>query len=127
MPERLARIEEREVLGLLREGLAQEADRIWFRPGCAPLAVGHGFARKLRFRQLLSEDVGAVAELLLRESYVPERLADDPADVAHELAVLCELRGEAILETRLAREEGGLVVMVEIARPLEFPEELEFF
>jgi hypothetical protein len=127
MPKRLARIEEREVLGLLREGLAQEADRIWFRPGCAPVAVGHGFARKLAFRQLAAEDVGVVAELLLRESYVPERLAEDPTDAAHELPVLCELRGEAILETRLAREEAGLVVMVEIARPIEFPEELEIF
>src|SRR4029453_6187992 len=103
-------------LGLLRQGLQEEADRIWFRAGCAPLAVGHGFARKLAFRQLAPEDVAAVAELLLRESYVPECLAEDPADAGHELPVLCELPGEAILETRIGREEGGLVVMVEIAR-----------
>jgi hypothetical protein len=121
-----SRIGEADVLGLLREGLRDEADRIWFRAGCAPLAVGHGFARSLAFRQLAADDVAAVAELLLRESYVPERLADDPSDAGHELAVLCELPGEAILETRIAREDGSLVVMVEIARPLVFPEELEF-
>jgi hypothetical protein len=123
----LERIGEDEVLGLLREGLDHEADRVWFRVGCAPLAVGHGFARKLPYRQLAAEDVAAVAELMLYQGYVPDRVAEDPADAAHELAVLCELPGEAILETRLAREEGQLVVMVEIARPLEFPEELELF
>jgi hypothetical protein len=121
-----SRIGEADVLGLLREGLQDEADRIWFRAGCAPLAVGHGFARALAFRQLAADDVAAVAELLLRESYVPERLADDPSEAGHELPVLCELPGEAILETRIAREDGSLVVMVEIARPLVFPEELEF-
>jgi hypothetical protein len=123
----LERIAETEVLELLREGVAHEADRIWFRAGCAPLAVGHGFARKLPFRQLAAEDVAAVAELMLRQGYVPDCVAEDPVDAAHELPVLCELAGEAILETRLGSEEGGLVVMVEIARPLEFPEELEIF
>ncbi len=126
MPGALARIGEVEVLGLLREGLREEADRIWFRAGCAPLAVGHGFARPLAFRQLAAEDIAAVAELLLRESYVPECLAADPAEAGHELPVLCELPGEAILETRMGREDEGLVVMVEIARPLAFPDELEF-
>jgi hypothetical protein len=123
----LQRIGEDDVLGLLREGLDHEADRVWFRVGCVPLAVGHGFARKLPYRQLAAEDVAAVAELMLYQGYVPDRVALDPADAAHELHVLCELPGEAILETRLAREEGELVVMVEIARPLEFPEELELF
>jgi hypothetical protein len=123
----LERIGEDDVLGLLREGLANEADRVWFRVGCAPLAVGHGFVRKLPFRQLAAEDVAAVAELMLYQGYVPDCVAEDPTDAAHELLVLCELPGEAILETRLAREDGDLVVMVEIARPLEFPEELEFF
>jgi hypothetical protein len=127
MAEALTRIGEDEVLGLLREGLANQADRIWFRPGCAPLAVGHGFARKLPFRQLAEEDVAAVAELMVWQGYVPECVAEDPVDAAHELPVLCELPGEAILETHLGREDGGLVVMVEIARPLEFPEEIEFF
>ena len=123
----LERIGEDDVLGLLREGLANEADRVWFRVGCAPLAVGHGFVRSLPFRQLAAEDVAAVAELLLFQGYVPDCVAEDPADAAHALPLLCELPGEAILETRLAREDGDLVVMVEIARPLEFPEELEFF
>lgn len=123
----LERIGEDDVLDLLREGLANEADRVWFRAGCAPLAVGHGFARKLPFRQLAAEDVAAVAELMLYQGYVPDCIAEDPADAAHALPVLCELPGEAILETRLVREDEGLVVMVEIARPLEFPEELEFF
>jgi hypothetical protein len=127
MPEVLERIGEDEVLGLLREGLDHAADRVWFRVGCAPLAVGHGFARKLPFRQLAAEDVAAVAELFLFQGYVPDCVAEDPVDAAHELPVLCELPGEAILETHLAREDGDLVVMVEIARPLEFPEELEFF
>jgi hypothetical protein len=126
MPRVPSRIGEADVLGLLREGLRDEADRIWFRAGCAPLAVGHGFARALAFRQLAADDVAAVAELMLRGSYVPQRLADASADAGHELPVLCELPGEAILETRIAREDGGLVVMVEIARPLVFPEELEF-
>jgi hypothetical protein len=123
----LERIAEAEVLELLREGLESEADRVWFRPGCAPLAVGHGFARKLTFRQLAGDDVDAVALLLLLQGYVPESLSDDPVDAAHGLPLLCELPGQAILEARLAREEGELVVMVEIARPLEFPAELEFF
>jgi hypothetical protein len=123
----LERIGEGEVLELLREGLESEADRVWFRPGCAPLAVGHGFARKLAFRQLAADDVDAVAELLLAQGYVPESLSEDRADAAHALALLCELPGQAILETRLAREGAELVVMVEIARPLEFPAELEFF
>ena len=123
----LERIGEQDVLGLLREGLANQADRVWFRAGCAPLAVGHGFARALAFRQLAAEDVAVVAELMLFQGYVPDCVAEDPVDAAHELPVLCELPGEAILETRLAREDGELVVMVEIARPLEFPEELEFF
>ena len=123
----LARIGENEVLGLLQEGLDHEADRVWFRPGCAPLAVGHGFVRTLAFRQLAADDVEAVAELLLLQGYVPEALLEDPVDAAHAIPMLCELPGQAILETRLAREDGELVVMVEIARPLEFPAELEFF
>jgi hypothetical protein len=123
----LERIGEPEVRELLVEGLESEADRVWFRPGCAPLAVGHGFTRKLAFRQLAAEDVEAVAELLLLEGYVPEALADDAADAAHGLPLLCELPGQAILETRLTRDGDDLVVMVEIARPIEFPAELEFF
>ena len=123
----LARIGEDEVLELLQAGLDQQADRVWFRPGCAPLAVGHGFARKLAFRQLAADDVAAVAELLLLQGYVPDSLLEDPVDAAHEIPMLCELPGQAILETRLACEGGELVVMVEIARPLEFPAELEFF
>ncbi len=123
----LERIGEPEVRGLLVEGLESEADRVWFRPGSAPLAVGHGFTRKLAFRQLAADDVEAIAELLLLEGYVPESLAEDAADAAHGLPLLCELPGQAILETRLARDGDDLVVMVEIARPLEFPAELDFF
>lgn len=123
----LERIAEAEVLELLRQGLQGEADRVWFRAGCAPLAVGHGFAKPLRFRQLAAEDVDAVAELLLLQGYVPESLCEDRCDAAHALALLCELPGEAILESRLLREEDALVVVVEIARPLEFPAELEIF
>jgi hypothetical protein len=121
------RMGEQELLELLREGVAHQADRVWFRVGCAPLAVGHGFVRKLPFRQLAAEDVDTVAEILLREGYVPQCLADDPTDAAHALPLLGELPGEAILDTRLGRDEDGLVVMVEIARPLEFPEEIDFF
>lgn len=123
----LERIGEAEVLELLRQGLYGEADRVWFRPGCAPLAVGHGFARPLRFRQLAAEDVDAVAELLLLQGYVPETLSEDRSDAAHAIPLLCELPGEAILESRLLREGDALVVIVEIARPLEFPAELELF
>lgn len=123
----LARIGESEVLLLLRQGLDGAADRIWFRSGCAPLAIGHGFVRKLAFRQLAADDVSAVAELLLLQGYVPDALLEDPVDAAHEIPLLCELRGEAILETRLMSHEGELAVLVEIARPLEFPGELDFF
>ena len=56
----LERIGEPEVRGLLVEGLESEADRVWFRPGSAPLAVGHGFTRKLAFRQLAADDVEAI-------------------------------------------------------------------
>jgi hypothetical protein len=123
----LGRIAEEEVLGLLQEGLESEADRVWFRPGCAPLAVGHGFVRTLAFRQLGADDVAAVAELLLLQGYVPEALSENPVDAAHPIPMLCELPGQAILETRLSCEDGDLVVMVEIARALEFPAELDFF
>src|SRR5262245_29813068 len=86
----LARMSESEVLSVLRAGLDGDADRVWFRPGCAPLAVGHGFVRTLAFRQLAGEDVDAVAELLLGQSYVPEALLDDGCDAAHELPILAE-------------------------------------
>jgi hypothetical protein len=120
-------IGESEVLGLLREGLEGEADRIWFRSGSAPLAVGHGFIRKLAFRSLASDDVAAIAELMLLQGYVPESLCDDPTDAAHEIPMLCELPGQAILETRLLTEGEELAVVVEIARPLQFPSEIDFF
>jgi hypothetical protein len=122
-----ALIAESEVLGLLREGLEGEADRIWFRSGHAPLAIGHGFIRKLAFRSLAADDVAAVAELMLLQGYVPAALCDDPTDAAHEIPMLCELPGQAILETRLVTEGTELAVLVEIARPLEFPAELDFF
>ena len=122
-----ALIAESEVLGLLREGLEGEADRIWFRSGHAPLAIGHGFIRKLAFRSLAADDVAAVAELMLLQGYVPDALCDDPTDAAHEIPMLCELPGQAILETRLVTEGTELAVLVEIARPLEFPSELDFF
>jgi len=122
-----ALIAESEVLGLLREGLEGEADRIWFRSGHAPLAIGHGFIRKLAFRSLAADDVAAVAELMLLQGYVPAALCDDPTDAAHEIPMLCELPGQAILETRLVTEGTELAVLVEIARPLEFPAEIDFF
>ena len=122
----LGRMSEAEVLSVLQAGLENDADRVWFRPSCAPLAVGHGFARKLAFRQLAGEDVDAVAELLLREGYVPEALHGDACDAAHELPILCELPGRAILETRILRDASGeLVVMVEIARALELGDEID--
>jgi hypothetical protein len=122
-----ALIAESEVLGLLREGLEGEADRIWFRSGHAPLAVGHGFIRKLAFRSLASDDVAAVAELMLLSGYVPEAICEDPTDAAHEIPMLCELPGQAILETKLLTEGTELAVVVEIARPLQFPGEVDFF
>ena len=127
MRKRIAEIAEPELIALLRRGLEGEADRVWFRAGCAPLATGHGWARKLPFRQLLAEDVEAVAGILLAQSFVPERLAADPTDAAHELPLLCELRGEALLEARFALQEGALVVVVEIARPLELTAGLDSF
>jgi hypothetical protein len=123
----VARIDEPELMALVREGIEWDADRLWFRPGCLPLASGHGWAEPLPYRQLAAEDVEAVAGLLLREGSVPARLCDDRADAAHALPLLTELPGEAVLETSIAREGAGLVVLVEIARPLPRAEAVEFF
>jgi hypothetical protein len=113
-----ARIDESELMALVREGIDWDADRLWFRAGCLPLATGHGWAEPLPYRQLAADDVEAVAGHLLRGGFVPERLAGDRTDAAHELPLLTELPGEALLETRIARDGAELVVLVEIARPL---------
>jgi hypothetical protein len=127
MQEAAARIDEPELMALVREGIGWDADRLSFRAGCMPLASGHGWAEPLPFRQLAADDVEVVAGVLLREGFVPQRLADDPADAAHPLPLLAELPGEALLETRLLRDGADLVVLVEIARPLSRPDAIEFF
>lgn len=121
------RIDEPDLMTLVREGLVREADRLWFRAGCLPLASGHGWAEPLPYRQLAADDVEAVAGLLLQHGFVPERLAEHPADAAHALPLVAELPGEAVLETRLARDGADLVVLVEIARPLPRAETVEFY
>jgi hypothetical protein len=122
-----ARIDEPELMALLRESIGWDADRLWFRAGCLPLASGHGWAEPLPYRQLAADDIEAVAGLLLHHGFVPERLAEHPADAAHALPLLAELPGEAVLETRLARDGADLVVLVEIARPLPRAEAIEFY
>ena len=125
--EELARIDEPELMALVREGIEWDADRLWFRAGCLPLASGHGWSEPLQYRQLAADDVVAVARLLLHHGYVPERLAEDPADAAHALPLVAELPGEALLETWLSRDGADLVVLVEIARPLPRAEAIEFY
>jgi hypothetical protein len=118
MTTELLPIGEEELIGLLREGLDEGADRVHFRTGCAPLGTGHGTSRRLGLRQLAAHDLMSIAEILLRRSYVPERLEEDRCDAAHELMLLCELREEALLVPYLGRDEGGLFIVVELARPL---------
>lgn len=121
------RIDEPELMALVREGIGWDADRLWFRAGCQPLASGHGWAEPLPYRQLAADDIEAVAGLLLQGGFVPDRLFDHPADAAHALPLLAELPGEAVLETQLARDGADLVVLVEIARALPRAEAIEFF
>jgi|GEM_PF-6078676 len=116
-------IDEPDFVALVREGLAREADRLWFRAGCLPLASGHGWAEPLPYRQLAADDLDALARVVLRQGFVPSRLADDVTDAAHALPLVAELPGEALLETRLVRDDGDLVILIEIARPLP-PEEV---
>jgi hypothetical protein len=123
----VARIDEPELMALVREGIGWDADRLWFRAGCLPLASGHGWAEPLPYRQLAADDVEAVAGLLLQHGFVPERLSEHRADAGHALPLVAELPGEAVLETRLARYGADLVVLVEIARPLPRAEAIEFY
>lgn len=111
-------IEEGELIALLREGLTDGADTVHFRPGCAPMGTGHGFARRLGSRQMAADDLLSITEILLRRCYVPEAVSDDDCDAAHELGLLCELRDEALLVPHLGRDRHGLFIVVELARPL---------
>jgi hypothetical protein len=122
-----ARIDESELMALVREGIDWDADRLWFRAGCLPLATGHGWAEPLPYRRLAADDVEAVAGHLLRGGFVPDRLAGDRTDAAHALPLLTELPGEALLETRIERDGAALVVLVEIARPLPRADAMESF
>ena len=117
-PNSLRKIDETTLLEAIRLGIHSGADRIHFRPGCLPLFTWHGGARELHYRQLTAEDTEEIAGLMLARAFVPERVARDRTDVAHALAFLCELPGEALLSVDLARERGQLAVAVSIVRPV---------
>ena len=117
-------IEERELIALLDEGLAAGADAVYFRAGCAALGTGHGGRpRRLGTRQLAEDDLMAITEILLRRCYVPEALDADPCDAAHELGMLCELRDRALVIPHMARDEHGLLLVLELARPIRTAED----
>lgn len=118
MEKALRAIEEGELIGWLHEGLDAGVDQVHLRAGCAPLGTGHGGARRLGTRPLVDEDLLAVTEILLRRCYVPESVAEDRCDAAHELAMLCELRDRALVVPFLGRDDRGLFVVLELARPL---------
>jgi hypothetical protein len=118
-------IDEGELIQLFREGLDGGVDRVHFRAGSAPLGTGHGIATQLGSRQLAADDVLSIAEILLRRTYVPESLSDSTCDAATELHLLCELHEEALLVPQMGRDDRGLFIVVELARPLSEPLPLE--
>jgi hypothetical protein len=124
---RLEPIGEDEWMAVLREGLHGGVDRIHFRVGAPPLGAGHGFSQPLGFRQLAVCDLDAIAEILLRLCYVPERAEDDTTDAARPLGLICELPEEALLVPHIGLREGRLHVVVELARPLREAPELDLF
>ena len=112
------------MLRLLRFGLAEEATRIEFRPGRSPFFEVGAEARTLRYRQLTREDIDALLRLFFERTRVPERLRTAPGEGAKQLHFLFELPGEGLFEVDVWRGTEGLVVSVEIIRPLSDPSEI---
>ena len=111
-------MDERTLFQAIRLGITSGANRMHFRPGCAPLCTWHGGEQQIRYRQLTGDDTEAIAALLLEHAYVPERLSGSSAEGAQMLRLWWELPGEALLEARLRREAGQLAIDVEIARAI---------
>ena len=113
-------IDEQTLLQAIRLGITSGASRIHFRAGSAPLCTWHGGEQTIRYRQLTGEDTEAIAGFLLERAHVPESYFAEPCEAARPLGLLCELPGEALLHVRLTREAArGLVIAVDIARPVE--------
>jgi hypothetical protein len=112
------------MLRLLRFGLAEEATRIEFRAGRSPRFAVGAEARTLRYRQLAREDIDALLRLFFERTRVPERLRTAPGEGAEQLHFFFELPGEGLFEVDVSRGTAGLVVSVEIIRPLGDPLEI---
>lgn len=111
-------IDEGTLLKAIRLGISLGAEQIHFRPGHLPLYTWDDGVRQLDYRQLTRDDTAAIATLLLERAIVPGRIASDPTDAAHALAIRWELPGEALLEANLGADRGGLAVSLEIVRPM---------